>query len=172
MRRRMRGRALRSLRVVVFFISPLRLSLTQCALNNSIGSLPRADSDSLVRVELENARISTRISASRSGASGARSINVIDAADLKLCLLLHLFWPKSKESVQSQIAWPTAILRPARPHASCGPPTFALPTEPRAMPAGFLYLPLSFVQKTFPGRCSIVSASQAWPGNRRDPLSG
>src|SRR5262249_26080515 len=59
-------------------------SLTQCA---SIGSLPRADSDWFVRVELDNARISARISARRSGDSGDMLINVIDAADLKLCLL-------------------------------------------------------------------------------------
>ena len=66
-------------------------SLMQCASNNSIGSLPRADSDWLVRVELDNARISSRISASRSGASGDMLINVIDAADSKLCLLLRFF---------------------------------------------------------------------------------
>ena len=66
-------------------------SLTQCASHDSIGSVPLADSDWLVRVGLDNARISSRISASRSGGSGDRLINVIDAADLKLCLLLRSF---------------------------------------------------------------------------------
>ena len=64
----------------------------QCASHDSIGSLPRADSDWLVRVGLDNAKISSRISASRSGGSGDALINVIDAADLRLCLLLGFFW--------------------------------------------------------------------------------
>ena len=42
-------------------------------------------------VGLDNARISSRISASRSGGSGDMLIYVIDAADLKLCLLLRFF---------------------------------------------------------------------------------
>jgi hypothetical protein len=53
--------------------------------------MSRADSDWLAR-GLDNARISSRISASRSGGSGDALINVIDAADLKLCLLLRLFF--------------------------------------------------------------------------------
>jgi hypothetical protein len=51
-----------------------------------------ADSDWLISGGLDNARISKRISASRSGGSGDVLINVIDAAELKLCLLLHLFF--------------------------------------------------------------------------------
>ena len=50
------------------------------------------DSDWLIPDGLDNARISKRISASRSGGSGDVLINVIDAAELKLCLLLHLFF--------------------------------------------------------------------------------
>jgi len=67
-------------------------SLTQCASNNSIGSLPLTDFDWLVRVESDNARISSRISASRSGGSGDMLIYVRNAADLKLCLLLDSFF--------------------------------------------------------------------------------
>jgi hypothetical protein len=66
-------------------------SSAQCASNNSIGSLPHADSDWLVRIELDNARISWRISASRSGGLGGMLIYVTDAAALKLCLLLPSF---------------------------------------------------------------------------------
>ena len=77
-------------------------SLTQCASNNSIESLPRSDSIWLVRVELDNARISSSISASCSGGSGDTLINVIDAANLKLCLLLRFFW------------WPKSINEPNR----------------------------------------------------------
>src|SRR5215472_2184102 len=69
-----------------------------CASDRSIGSLPPADSDSLVFVELDNSRISNRISASRSGGSGDTLINVIDAADLKFCLLLRSFWYRRRES--------------------------------------------------------------------------
>ena len=50
------------------------------------------DSGWLVRLESDNARISSRISASRSGGSGGMLIYVRDAADLKLCLLLRFFW--------------------------------------------------------------------------------
>ena len=50
-----------------------------------------ADSDWLVRAGLDKARISCRISASRCGGSGDTLINVIDAADLKLCLSLPSF---------------------------------------------------------------------------------
>ncbi len=50
------------------------------------------DSDWFVRVESDNARISCRISASRSGGSGGMLIYVRDAADLKLCLLLRSFF--------------------------------------------------------------------------------
>ncbi len=57
-----------------------------------MGSLHCADSDSLVRFGLDNARISSRISASRSGGSGDVLIYVIDAAELKLCLLLRSFF--------------------------------------------------------------------------------
>ena len=64
----------------------------QCGSHDSIGSLPRADSAWLVRVGLDNARISSRISASRSGGSGDMLIYVRDAADLKLCLLLRSFF--------------------------------------------------------------------------------
>ena len=46
----------------------------------------------LVRVKSDNARISRRISASRSGGSGDTLINIIDAADLKLCLLVRFFF--------------------------------------------------------------------------------
>ena len=67
-------------------------SLTQCTSNNPIESPPLADSDWLVGVELDNARISCRIFASRSGGSGDTLINVIDAANLKLCLLLRFFF--------------------------------------------------------------------------------
>jgi hypothetical protein len=49
---------------------PCNCSLAQCASNNSLGSLPLTDSDWLVRIESDNARISSRISASRSGGSG------------------------------------------------------------------------------------------------------
>ena len=63
----------------------------QCGSNNSIGSVPRADSDWLVPVGLDNARISSRISASRSGGSGDILINIIDVANLELCLLLRVF---------------------------------------------------------------------------------
>src|SRR4029077_16606500 len=66
-------------------------SLTQCASNNSIGSLPLTDSDWLVRVGLDKARNSNKISARRSGDSGDMLIYVRDAADLKLCLLLRSF---------------------------------------------------------------------------------
>ena len=66
-------------------------SSPQGGLNNSLGSLPHADSDWLVPVGLDNARISRRISASRSGCSGDVLICVIDAADLNLCLLLRFF---------------------------------------------------------------------------------
>ena len=66
-------------------------SLAQSASNDWIRSLPRGDSDWFVRVGLDKARISSRISASRSGGSGGTLINVIDAADLRLCLLLHFF---------------------------------------------------------------------------------
>ena len=68
------------------------LSLTQCASNNSIGSVPRSDSVWLFRVELDNARIFSRISARRSGDSGGTLINVIDAADLKFCLRSYAFF--------------------------------------------------------------------------------
>ena len=55
------------------------------------------DSDWLVRFELDNSRISCRIFARRSGGSGDTLINVIDAADLKLCLLLRFFFvPQTK----------------------------------------------------------------------------
>ena len=54
--------------------------------------MAHADSDRLISGCLDNARISRRISASRSGGSGDVLINVIDAAELKLCLLLHLFF--------------------------------------------------------------------------------
>jgi len=67
-------------------------SLTQCASHDSIGSLPRADSDWLLRVGLDNARISSKISASRSGGSGGMLIYVRDAADLIFCLLLRSFF--------------------------------------------------------------------------------
>ena len=67
-------------------------SLAQCASHDSIGSLQRADSDWLVRFGLDNARISSRISASRSGGSGDMLINPRDAADLKLCLPLPSFF--------------------------------------------------------------------------------
>jgi hypothetical protein len=50
------------------------------------------DSDWLVRVESDSARISSRISASRSGGSGDMLIYIIDATELKLCLLLRFFW--------------------------------------------------------------------------------
>jgi len=66
-------------------------SVTRFASDNSTGSLPSADSDWLVRVDLDNARISSRISASRFGGSGDMLINVIDAADFGLCLLLPSF---------------------------------------------------------------------------------
>ena len=66
-------------------------SLTQYASHDSIGSMPRADSDWLVRFGLDNARISSRISASRSGGSGDTLINVRDATELKLCLPYSLF---------------------------------------------------------------------------------
>ena len=66
-------------------------SLAQCASNNSIGSLPLTDSDWLVRVESDNARISSRISASRSGGSGdmlicyrRRRLKIVSAVTLFL----------------------------------------------------------------------------------------
>ena len=70
----------------------------RCASRDSIGSLPRADSDWLVRVELDNARISSRISPSRSGGLGRMLIYVRDAADWKFCLLLGLFFGRRQES--------------------------------------------------------------------------
>ena len=66
-------------------------SLTTSESNSSIGSLPLMDSDWLVRVESDNARISSRISASGSGWLGGMLINIRDAADLKFCLLLRFF---------------------------------------------------------------------------------
>jgi len=66
-------------------------SSTRYAWDNSLGSLPLADSDWLVRAGLDKARTSSRISASRSGGSGDTLINVIDAADSKLCLHLPSF---------------------------------------------------------------------------------
>ena len=63
----------------------------QSASNDSIESLPLADSDWLLRVESDNARISSRISASRSGGLGDMLIYVRDAADWKFCLLLRFF---------------------------------------------------------------------------------
>ena len=59
--------------------------------DKSIGLLPRADFDWPVSVESDNARISRRISARRSGGSGKTLINVIDAAELRLCLLFRSF---------------------------------------------------------------------------------
>src|SRR5215211_6211000 len=61
-------------------------SLMQFASDNSLEPLLLADSDWLVRVEPDNARISSRISANRSGGSGDMLIYVIDAADLRFCL--------------------------------------------------------------------------------------
>jgi len=58
----------------------------QFASDNSPEPLLMSDSDWLVRVESDNARISSRISASRSGGSGDMLIYVIDAADLQFCL--------------------------------------------------------------------------------------
>src|SRR5215211_5607857 len=63
-------------------------SLMQFASDNSLEPLLLADSDWLVRVESDNARISSRISASPSGGLGGVLINVTDAADLRFCLLL------------------------------------------------------------------------------------
>ena len=63
-------------------------SLIQCASNDSIGSLPLTDSNWFVRVESDNARISSRISASRSGGLGDMLIYVRDVACLRFCLLL------------------------------------------------------------------------------------
>ena len=79
-----------------------------------MGSLPRADSDWLVRVELDNARISSRISASRSGDSGEALINLIDAADLELCLCFPLF----ADDVGNSHPWES---RPIRPLALASP---------------------------------------------------
>ena len=72
------------------------IALQRGASKFSIGSLQRADSDWLVPVGLDNARISCRISASRSVASGDTHINVIDAADLRLCLLSGSFFADSR----------------------------------------------------------------------------
>ena len=49
------------------------------------------DSGWLVRVESDNARISSRISASRSGGLGGVLIYVADADEMKFCLLLRFF---------------------------------------------------------------------------------
>ena len=70
----------------------------QSALNDSIESLPRADSDWPVRVESARARISSRTSASRSGGSGNMLIKVIDAADLKFCLLLRFLTERKRRT--------------------------------------------------------------------------
>src|SRR5262245_31513514 len=77
-------------------------SSTQCASNNSIESLRLADSDWLILVGSDNARISSRICASRSGGSGGMLIYVIDAADLRLCLLLYFFAHKDEDPHHSR----------------------------------------------------------------------
>jgi hypothetical protein len=56
------------------------------------------DSDWLVRVGLDNARISSKISASRSGGSGDMLVYLRDAADLKLYLRLRSFLLRKGES--------------------------------------------------------------------------
>jgi len=61
-----------------------------CASGDSIKSLALTNSDWLVRVELDNARISIMIFASRSGGLGDVLIYVTDAANLKFCLLRSL----------------------------------------------------------------------------------
>jgi hypothetical protein len=66
--------------------------LTLCASRDPTGLVPHLGSDWLVSVGLDNARISSRISASRSGGSGGMLIYVVDAAELKLCLLLRSFF--------------------------------------------------------------------------------
>jgi len=67
----------------------------QFASDNSLEPLLLAGSDWLVRLGSDNARISSRISASRSGGFGGVLINVTDAADLRFCLLL-LFLPNAR----------------------------------------------------------------------------
>lgn len=78
---------------------PCDWPLTHSDVHRSIGSLPRANADWLIGVELDNARISRRISATGSGGSGDVLINVTDAADSKLCLRLSSF-PKTMNSRQ------------------------------------------------------------------------
>src|SRR5215471_1639043 len=73
-------------------------SSTPCASTFSIGSLPLTDSDWFVRVGSDNARISCRISASRSGGLGGVLIYVRDATDLNFCLVLRSFCCRRRES--------------------------------------------------------------------------
>ena len=81
----------------------------QCASHDSIGSLSPADSDWLVLVGLDKARISNKISASRSGGSGGMLIYVKDAAELKLCLFLRFFGgqtiPRSRSNAVKRKEW-------------------------------------------------------------------
>ena len=60
----------------------------------------------LGRVESDNARISCRISASRSGDFGDMLINVTDAADPRFCLLFAFFADESRERVFSDGSFP------------------------------------------------------------------
>jgi hypothetical protein len=71
--------------------------------------VPRPDSVWLVPVELDNVRISNRISASRSGGSADALINVIDAAESKFCLLLNFF---SGRGADRDFAYDIALVRP------------------------------------------------------------
>ena len=68
----------------------------QFASDNSLEPLLLVDSDWLVRLGSDNARISSRISASRSGGLGGVLINVTDAADLKFCLPLLFLLPNAR----------------------------------------------------------------------------
>ena len=65
----------------------LSILLTHCAASNSVGSSGRDGPESFVRVGLDKAIISRRISASRSGCSAELLINVIDGAEAIFCLL-------------------------------------------------------------------------------------
>jgi hypothetical protein len=115
--------------------------------NDSIGSLPRVDSDRRVRVELDNARISRRISASRSGGLGDMLINVIDAADSKFCLLARfLEWPIMASD-------PSARPRPLQLGHGCSNAALACDRSlGRPPPPNLFFGPNRLVHNRFPAK--------------------
>ena len=90
-------------------------SLTQFASHDLIGSLPRADSAWLVRVGLDNARISSRISASRSGGSGDMLI-YYRRRGLKIVSTVKLFFVVRTDSQRRHLPV-NAARRPGRTRA-------------------------------------------------------